>query len=222
MAKNMTVRLPDELAAATESLARVEGKSVERDHRGYPVRSDRPASPGSQVQPARAADHRRGPRAARTTREVSVEYLDLADYVGIAAVVTGLDEGSSRKSPSSIWPTRLSTRRPQVSATTTSTRTSSTRERCSSSGSPRTSAARRQQARRVGWRCGTSSMKRTMILECAGCVMRGTVHASSERPSNLTTRRTLEVVTVPHQRCGAQPRRQRPEPPVSRSVPVTG
>ena len=69
---------------------------------------------------------------------MSVEYLDLADYVGIAAAVTGLDEGLITKvAELDIWPTRRSMRQRRGSATTTSTQTSSTRPLSSLSGLPR-------------------------------------------------------------------------------------
>jgi hypothetical protein len=61
---------------------------------------------------------------------VSVEYLDLADYIAIAAAVTGLDlQTVMNITNHDLADSALHAQRP-ASATPTSTPTSSTRQRC--------------------------------------------------------------------------------------------
>jgi Fic/DOC family len=55
------------------------------------VRGGTATSRGPRVQGAGTSHHRRGPRAARAARQVSVRYVELADYLAIAAEITGLD-----------------------------------------------------------------------------------------------------------------------------------
>jgi hypothetical protein len=88
--KNLTVRLDDDLAADAEALARAEGKSLIETVKLALSEAGRasPRRPG--LPQTCASDHRAGPRAARAPRQVTVEYLDLVDYMAIAAEVTGL------------------------------------------------------------------------------------------------------------------------------------
>ena len=51
----------------------------------------RPPAQGPEVKEPCPSHHRGRSRAARAARELTVEYLDLADYVVIAAEVTGLE-----------------------------------------------------------------------------------------------------------------------------------
>ena len=96
MTKNMTVRLPDELAADAEALARAEGQSVNETVKQALAEAveRRRKDPAFR---AAAQGHRRGSGVARAPGEVTVEYLDLADFVAIAAEVTGLDTATVMK-----------------------------------------------------------------------------------------------------------------------------
>ena len=96
MTKNLTVRLDDELAADTEALARAEGQSLNETVKTALERGGRASSRRPRVQAADPTNHPRGHRAARALGEVT-RYVDLVDYVAIAAEVTGLDEATVMK-----------------------------------------------------------------------------------------------------------------------------
>ncbi|MGO9496773.1 MAG: type II toxin-antitoxin system death-on-curing family toxin [Solirubrobacteraceae bacterium] len=90
MAKNLTVRLDDQLAADTEAIARAEGTSLNETVKQALVEAVERRREDPEFR-ERHAHHRAGPRPARTTREVTTLQVDLVDCIAIAAELTGMD-----------------------------------------------------------------------------------------------------------------------------------
>jgi hypothetical protein len=90
MAKNLTVRLDDQLAADTEAVARAEGKSLNETVKQALIEAVECRRQDPEFRKRPRAHHRAGSRATRTTREVTIRPVDLVDHVAIAAEVTGM------------------------------------------------------------------------------------------------------------------------------------
>jgi hypothetical protein len=104
MTRNLTIRLPDDVAPDVEVVARVEGKNLNETVKQSLIEAveRRRTTPSSR----RGRRGRLGrPRVARMPGYMSVEYPYLADYLAIAAKVTGLDLKTHLNATELTWPT---------------------------------------------------------------------------------------------------------------------